>query len=219
MEEDIFEKMRSAANPEKAAEMSAYMRDQFAYLGIPTPERRKLYKEFLKTLIKKPADWPFVFECWGKQEREYQYMAVDYLDKIGSKLSPSDIPNLRELLITKSWWDTVDGLDVIVGDIALRHPEVNEILLKWSTDDNIWLRRTAIDHQLARKEKTDTALMEHILVNNLGQEEFFINKAIGWSLREYSKTNPEWVRKFIDEHKHEMKPLSIREGSKYLNVR
>ena len=217
METDVFEALRSAADPGKAAEMSAYMRDQFAYLGIPSPERRKLCKEFLKASSKRPVDWSFVFECWQMPEREYQYLAVDYLDKIRSKLSPSDIPNLKEIIVTKSWWDTVDSLDVIIGDIALRHPEVNEILLKWSTDENIWLRRTAIDHQLPRKEKTDTALMERILINNLGQEEFFINKAIGWSLREYSKTDPEWVRSFIDKHKNEMKPLSIREGSKYLD--
>jgi 3-methyladenine DNA glycosylase AlkD len=83
-------------------------------------------------------------------------------------------------------------------------------------DENIWLRRIAIDHQLARKDKTDTALLEQIIVNNLGQREFFINKAIGWSLREYSKTNPDWVRGFIEQHKDGLSPLSVREGSKYL---
>ena len=212
----MFEKFRSAADPGKAAEMSAYMRDQFPFLGIPAPERRKLCKEFLKAAGKMPVDWPFVFECWSMPEREYQYLATDYLEKVKSRLSPSDIPNIQKIIVTRSWWDTVDALDVLVGEISLRHPEVKEILLKWSTDDNFWLRRAAIDHQLSRKDKTDTVLLEQIIVNNLGQEEFFINKAIGWSLREYSKTDPEWVRRFIEKHKNEMKPLSIREGSKYL---
>jgi len=88
--------------------------------------------------------------------------------------------------------------------------------LAWSTDDNIWLRRVAIDHQLLRKQHTDTALLETIICNNLGQKEFFINKAIGWALRDYSKTNPEWVQGFIGRHRHEMAKLSLREASKYL---
>ena len=138
------------------------------------------------------------------------------MDKVKSKLTPDDIPNLRRLITEKSWWDTVDGLDVIVGDIALRCTEVNEILLQWSACDNIWLRRTAIDHQLLRKDKTDPVLLERILVNNFGQNEFFINKAIGWSLREYSKTNPDWVRGFIARHKEKLSPLSIKEASKYI---
>jgi len=89
-------------------------------------------------------------------------------------------------------------------------------MLKWSTDDDIWLRRIAIDHQNGRKDKTNTVLLEKILINNLGTDEFFINKAIGWSLREYSKTNPEWVRAFVDKNRNKMSNLSIREASKYL---
>ena len=90
------------------------------------------------------------------------------------------------------------------------------MILDWSRDDNIWLRRIAIDHQLLRKEKTDTALLAQILDNNLGHSEFFINKAIGWALRDYSKTNPEWVRGYIESRREKMTVLSIREASKYL---
>ena len=85
-----------------------------------------------------------------------------------------------------------------------------------NVDDNIWLRRVAIDHQLLRKEKTDTNLLEKILVNNLNHTEFFINKAIGWALRDYSKTNPQWVKDFIEKYKNNMASLSIREASKYI---
>ena len=194
--------------------MSAYMRGQFAFLGIPTPERKRLCRDFLKT--QKAVDWAFLFKCWEQPEREYQYLAIDCLAKLKSHLMPDDVPNIKRLITTKSWWDTVDALDVIVGDIALRYAEVNETFLAWSVDDNIWLRRTAIDHQLTRREKTDTALLEQILLNNFGQDEFFIDKAIGWALRDYSKTNPEWVRDFIEKYKDRMSPLSIREGSKYI---
>ena len=103
-----------------------------------------------------------------------------------------------------------------IGALALKDPNVNKILLEWSLDENIWLRRIAIDHQLLRKEKTNAELLEKILKNNLGQAEFFINKAIGWALRDYSKTNPEWVKNFIEENKEKMAKLSIKEASKYL---
>jgi len=213
---DIFETFRAAANPGQAAQMSAYMRGQFEYLGIKTPDRRLLSRDFLKNSDKKSVDWDFVFKCWGQPEREFQYLAVDYLLKRKSLFAPDDVPRIKKLALTKSWWDTVDSLDVLIGEIALRHSEVNETILEWSVDGNFWLRRLAIDHQLTRKEKTDAALFERILVNNLGQKEFFINKAIGWSLREYSKADPAWVRGFIERYRDRMAPLSIKEGSKYI---
>jgi len=95
-------------------------------------------------------------------------------------------------------------------------PELEKIILEWSLSDNIWLRRVAIDHQLLRKEKTNVRLMEKILLNNLDQTEFFINRAIGWALRDYSKANPEWVASFIEKNKGRMAELSIKEASKYL---
>ncbi|HEL1708593.1 TPA: DNA alkylation repair protein, partial [Streptococcus suis] len=128
----------------------------------------------------------------------------------------ADLPRLKKLAQTKSWWDSIDGLDKLVGKIVLDNPEAKQTVLEWSLDADFWLRRIAIDHQLLQKEKTDTELLEKILVNNLNQTEFFINKAIGWSLRDYSKTNPEWVRTFLDTYRSQMAGLSIREASKYI---
>ena len=213
----LFKTFEENADAEQARKMSAYMRDQFPYLGIQTPKRTELSRDFLKAAKKENlTDWTFIRECWEKPEREFQYLAVNYLDTIKDRLTPADIPAIREIAIGKSWWDTIDGLDMIVGYIALKYAEVNEILLTWSIDENIWLRRIAIDHQLTRKEKTDTALMEKIIKNNFGQTEFFINKAIGWSLRDYSKTNPAWVRDFINKYRGKLAPLSIKEASKYI---
>ena len=212
----IFEEFKAAANPDKAVPMRAYMRHQFPFLGIPSPERKKLSRHFLKSITKEPVKWDFIFRCWQAPEREFQYLAKDYLSKLSSTLTTADIPNLRQLVVTKSWWDTVDGLDAVIGDIALRHPGVNEILLTWSLDDNFWLRRVAINHQLKRKDKTDTNLLECIIKNNFGQTEFFINKAIGWALRDFSKINPDWVRDFIGKYHDKMAPLSIKEASKYI---
>jgi len=215
---EVFQLLREQADEDIAREMSAYMRDLFPFLGVKTPVRRKLSRQFLKEAKREPGiDWEFIARCW-ELEREFQYLALDYLQSVAALLTPEDIPQLRKLVLSKSWWDTIDSLDSIIGDIALRYPEVNAIMLAWSTEDDFWLRRIAIDHQIGRKDKTDTALLEKIIVNNLGQTEFFINKAIGWSLREYSKTDPSWVSDFVTRHQEKLAPLSIREASKYLNT-
>jgi 3-methyladenine DNA glycosylase AlkD len=214
---DILTQFSANTDHAQAVAMSAYMRDQFPFLGIPKPKRALLSKEFLKNAKKAGVpSWDFIFKCWELPEREYQYLALDYLAVTKGGLGPSDLPKLKQLAVTKSWWDTVDSLDFIIGELVLKHPELNTVMVAWSTDENFWLRRIAIDHQLARKEKTDTALLAKIIENNFGQSEFFINKAIGWSLREYSKTAPAWVRAFIERHRDKLAPLSIREGSKYI---
>jgi len=214
---NIFDLFRQHADPAKAAPMAAYMRNLCPFLGINKPLRAKLQKPFLKEAkTHTTVDWAFVDKCWTL-EREFQYLALDYLRTVAKLLTINDIPHLKQIAIAKSWWDTIDCLDRIVGGIALTNPKVNAILLQWSVDDNFWLRRIAIDHQLLRKDRTDTALLEKIIVNNLDQKEFFINKAIGWSLREYSKTNPSWVRDFIAKYRDRMANLSVREASKYIH--
>ena len=213
----IFKAFKENANAQQASKMSAYMQNKFPFFGILSPKRKELTKKFL-SMAKKEShiDWTFVNECWKKSEREYQHFALNYLEAVKNNLTPADVSAIREIAIKKSWWDTIDYLDRIVGHIALNFPEVNKILLAWSVDENIWLRRIAIDHQLLRKEKTDTTLLETIIKNNFGQTEFFINKAIGWSLRDYSKTNPKWVKNFINKYRDKLAPISIREASKYV---
>ena len=213
----LYEEMIQHKNEEQAQKMSKYMLNKFEYIGIKTPERREIFKNFFKEYKnEEKIDWEFVNKCWENKYREFQYIAADYLKNMKDKLTRDDIPKLKQLILKKSWWDTIDNLDMTIGALALKDSNVNKILLEWSIDENIWLRRIAIDHQLLRKEKTNTELLEKILKNNLGQAEFFINKAIGWALRDYSKTNPEWVKNFIEKNKEKMAKLSIREASKYL---
>ena len=214
--EELAKELKAVANSDDAVAMRAYMKNKFEFLGIKTPARRKLAKIFIKQQTDPVIDWNFINEAWNNPYRELQYAALDYLEIRKKLLTPSDLPRLKKLAQTKSWWDTIDFLDRLVGSIIARFPETKEIILSWSCDKDFWLRRLAIDHQLLRKEKTDTELLEKILVNNLSQTEFFINKAIGWALRDYSKTNPDWVRDFIERHRAEMAALSLREGSKYL---
>ena len=185
--EELAKELKAIANPNDAAAMKAYMKNKFEFLGVKTPARRKLTKAFFKQQTDFVIDWDFINEAWSNSYREMQYAALDYLEIRKKLLTPSDLPRLKKLAQTKSWWDTIDFLDRLVGSIIAQFPETKEIILSWSCDEDIWLRRLAIDHQLLRKEETDTELLENILVNNLGQTEFFINKAIGWALRDYSK--------------------------------
>ena len=213
----LYEEMIQHKNEEQAQKMSKYMLNKFEYIGIKTPERRKIFKNSFKEYKnKEKIDWEFVNKCWENKYREFQYVAADYLKNMKDKLTIDDIPKLKQLVLEKSWWDTIDNLDMTIGALALKDSNVNKILLEWSLDENIWLRRIAINHQLLRKEKTNAELLEKILKNNLGQTEFFINKAIGWALRDYSKISPEWVKNFIEENKENMAKLSIKEASKYL---
>ncbi|GGE28648.1 DNA alkylation repair protein [Streptococcus himalayensis] len=214
--EELQDQLKAVASVEDAEKMTAYLRNQFPFLGVRAGLRRKISKEFFKPYQKKPIDWNFVEQAWANPYREIHYAAIDYLATNKRKLTPEDLPRLKTLITTHSWWDSVDGLDKIAGEIAFSYPKAKSVLLDWSVSDNIWLRRVAIDHQLLRKQDTDTELLEQIVVNNLGQTEFFINKAIGWSLRDYSKVNPAWVRDFIAKYEEKMAPLSIREASKYI---
>ena len=214
--EDLIPILEAATVPEKIPDMEAYMKNKFSFLGVQKPILKKIEREFFKPFIKNPIDWTFVEECWQQPYREFQYIAMDYLDKKKKELRPEDFPKLKQLAQTKSWWDSIDQLDLIIGEITFHYPETKQVMLEWSKDQDFRLRRIAIDNQLMRKEKTDTDLLEKVILNNLGQSEFFINKAIGWSLRNYSKVNPDWVGAFIDRYREQLSPLSIREGSKYL---
>mgnify|MGYP000991298115 FL=1 len=214
--EDIFQGLKEVANPEDAIHMEAYMKDQFEFLGVKTPVRRKLSKVFFKKNSSPAIDWKFIHQAWENPYREMQYVVLDYLQLKQKALKPSDLLKIKKLAQTKPWWDTIDFLCRSVGFICLHYPETKKFVLEWSRDEDFWLRRLAIEHQLLQKEETDVQLLEQILVNNLDQTEFFINKAIGWALRDYSKTNPDWVLEFIEKYKDKLSKLSIKEGSKYL---
>ena len=201
-----------------AESMEKYMQDKFRFLGVRGATRTEIYKKYFPDARKtKTIDWNFVENCWNKEEREFQYVVVYYLKAMQKFLKREDISRLKYLIVIKPWWDTVDLLAKVVGSLVIRIEGYDQIMLEWSKDSNIWLKRVAILYQLSLKEKVDKQVLERILVNNLGDSEFFINKAIGWALRDYSKFNPEWVREFIEKNKNGMANLSLREASKYLD--
>lgn len=207
----------SRQDQENSAAMAKYMKNRFIFYGIATPERKELYKGFLKTeKASKTVDWSFLDKCYTDDHREFQYLVYDYLLAMKKYLVYEDTDKIQRYIVTKPWWDTTDFLCKVIGEIGLYDQRVSELMLKWSAGSGIWLKRAAILHQLAYKDKTDIVLLEQIISNCLGSDEFFINKAIGWALREYSKTDPEWVESFISRRKNELSPLSIKEGSKYI---
>ena len=214
---EIIDCLEARADNARALDMSKYMKNKFEFFGVGASVRNEIWKPYFKEAKKtKKIDWDFIEICFKHDKRECQYMAAYYLKYMKKFLVEDDIPKLKELVLTKSWWDTVDILDKVIGSIIYNNKKLYSIMVEWSKDDNIWLRRVAIDHQLLRKKNTDEQLLEKILINNLNHKEFFVNKAIGWALRDYSKTNPQWVRNFIEVHKENMASLSIREASKYL---
>ncbi len=215
--DSIMGRLKVAANPDKAIQMKAYMRNQFEFYGISSPERREIFRPFFSSLDKSahPSSG-FVDMCYKQNEREFHYLAMEYVFYFRKRLTASSLPLIRMMITRHSWWDTVDYIaSNILGYLVRRNPDLkNDQLEKWIVDDNMWLRRSALLFQLKYKSDTDTSLLENAIVNNLGSKEFFINKAIGWSLRQYSKFNPDWVRDFIKAH--ELSALSLREASRYI---
>ena len=230
---NIIEEFRQYKNEENAEKQAAYLRHQFEFIGLKTPERRLLAKDFLKEKkADRQIDWELVFEFWNLPEREFQYLALDYLHQMKKWVIFDDIEKIKKLTVSKSWWDTVDALDELVGHLLLTgrkqatendstaYEQVKTLVKEWAQAENFWIRRIAIDCQLSFKNQTDLELLSYNIEKNLlgssFADEFFITKAIGWALRDLAKTNSAWVIKFIEEHENKMAKLSIREASKHL---
>lgn len=230
---NIIEEIRQHKNEENAEKQAAYLRHQFEFIGLKTPERRLLAKDFLKEKkADRQIDWELVFEFWNLPEREFQYLALDYLHQMKKWLIFDDMEKIKKLTVSKSWWDTVDALDELVGQLLLTgrkqatendstaYEQVKTLVKEWAQAENFWIRRIAIDCQLSFKNQTDLELLSYNIEKNLlgssFADEFFITKAIGWALRDLAKTNSAWVIKFIEEHENKMAKLSIREASKHL---
>jgi 3-methyladenine DNA glycosylase AlkD len=211
--------MAAEADPGQAAQMARYMRDQFPYYGIKSPLRREILRGFLKE-YGSPAvtNLPELAQAlWELPQREHQYNALDILIRLQKKLQPDFLPTLHWLITTKSWWDTVDALaSNVSGTLFANFPEEGATAVQqWRSVENIWLRRTTLLHQLKYKDKTNAPLLFSLIEENLDDDEFFIQKAIGWALREYSKTDETAVRDFVAAT--DLSPLAHREALKWLN--
>lgn len=211
----------AAADPERAAAMRAYMKDVAPFLGIPSPERRALSRSVLQgTLRPDERDCTAVgLRCWRLPEREYQYFAVDLLRRHVRRLSSGFLPVARHLVTTVPWWDTVDALAAhVVGGLVAADPALTADMDAWIEDDDLWVVRTALLHQLRYGERTDAGRLFAYCLRQSGHPDFFVRKAIGWCLREYAKTDPDAVRDFLAREGGRFAPLSVREALKNIGA-
>ena len=211
----------AAADPERAAAMRAYMKDVAPFLGIPSPERRALSRSVLQgTPRPDERDCTAVaLRCWRLPEREYQYFAVDLLRRHVRRLSSGFLPVARHLVTTVPWWDTVDALAAhVVGGLVAADPALTADMDAWIEDDDLWVVRTALLHQLRYGERTDPGRLFAYCLRQSGHPDFFVRKAIGWCLREYAKTDPDAVRDFLAREGGRFAPLSVREALKNIGA-
>jgi 3-methyladenine DNA glycosylase AlkD len=217
--ERLDDRFAASRDPERAAAMRAYMRDQFPYAGLPAPALRRVERDVFAGLpAPSAADLRKVaLACWSRDEREYQYVACDYLRKHVRAADASFIDVTRTLITTKPWWDTVDALATrFVGDLVRRHPSLVATMDAWSQEPDMWLVRTAILHQLHYGTATDTSRLFTYCARQAGHTDFFVRKAIGWALRHYARTDPAAVREFVAANAARLSPLSVREATKHL---
>lgn len=213
----IFDQFELVGDPELSAPMAHYMRDQFNLAGLKTPERKRQSKVLIKQskAVTLPELRAGIGAIYQRSEREYQYVAIDLMVANVKRLSLDDVSQLASLVTQKAWWDSVDALRKAFGDYIRFYPTDKDAVFKlFNGRPNFWMRRVAITLQLMEKEDTDTQMLAAAILPDLGTPEFFIQKAIGWALRNYSKVNPQWVSQFI--RSHALSRLASNEGGKYL---
>ena len=211
--------LREHADPEKAPQMQAYMKSEMPFLGVQTPQRRALCEEaYAKLPLSSFEDWQrTVLRMWRDASyREERYAAIglaSYRD-YGDFRSMKALPLFEELVVTGAWWDYVDGIATgPIAEILRRSPKgMSRRMRSWSGSEDIWKRRTSIICQLGFKEHTNLALLYECIEPSMEEREFFLRKGIGWALREYAKTDPHEVTRYVTEHKDRLSPLSRREA-------
>src|SRR5690554_1097041 len=220
MKHPVISVFEAYANPVVAKEQSAYMKNRFPFFGIKTPYRRDLQKPFLQkiNLPEKEEAFEMIKELWDKPQRELHYFAQEFLFKYAKQFEHKDISLIEHLIVHNSWWDTIDFIATkpLAEYFKLFPNERTEVVDRWLASENIWLQRSTLLFQLKYKSEIDLDLLSHIILKLADSKEFFIRKAIGWVLREYSKTDERWVLDFVENN--ELQPLSKREAIRLIQT-
>lgn len=204
LSKQIQKEFKAAANPNEAPTMEAYMKNNFKFLGIKKPIRSEILKPYFEEIKKLDAaeTLELAKEIWALEEREYQYTAMEILIKAKRKWTDDYFDFFEEMIVDKSWWDSVDAIAAnMMGPYVLQHrPKMEKKLKAYATDANMWKRRTSIIYQLHYKDDVSIPILfEHIVLNK-DDKQFFIQKAIGWALRQISTKHPALVRSFVETH-------------------
>jgi 3-methyladenine DNA glycosylase AlkD len=211
-------------DPARAIATQRYMKSEMPYHGCTLPVLREVCRDvFADVDLPDAAAWhSLVLSIWREAAyREERYAAIELTGdrRASSFQTPDAVPMYEELIVTGAWWDYVDPIaSRRLGPILRRNQdELRRLMLTWARDANLWRRRSAIICQLGSKEQTDTELLEACITPSLGSKEFFLRKGIGWALREYAKTDPDWVRSYVRVHDGELSGLSKREATRHLS--
>lgn len=219
--EQLATVLSNARNPIRAPQAEAYMKNHFSFFGMETSIRRSIQKVWLNEvnqITDREERWELVHILWEKDEREFQYIAIDWMNTWPKKtLHPHDADEFKWIISQKSWWDSVDSIaSNVLGKWAKIYPETaRETFEEWRYESSFWLQRSCLIYQLKYAKTVDTAYLEDLIQQLLPNKEFFIQKAIGWSLRQLSKFEPETVKEILE--RHPLKGVALREASKYLN--
>lgn len=204
-------------DPENAFAMAKYMKNNFPFFGIKTEDRRRIFKEIWKENKQEVAAnaRAIALALYAKQEREFHYCAIEILTKeLKGNYKKEDIQWIENLILHNSWWDSVDTIaKYILGEYLIEFPsETKKTITRFSKSENMWINRSALLFQLNYKQKTNADFLFSECLKQAHSKDFFIQKAIGWALREYGKTSPEAVKHFVLNHN--LKPLSRKEALK-----
>ena len=214
---EIREALRAAADPALAPGQQAYMKSAMPFLGVRVPDARRIATQAARGIVDVDELRDAALDLWraaGYREERYAAQALMALKPLRGRLDLLDVH--EEMIRTGAWWDHVDEVAHRLADLLDAHPaELSVELRVWADDEDLWIRRAAIIAQLRRKHRVDHALLSDVIEANLGDEEFFIRKAIGWALRDHARADPDWVRAFVDAHPS-LSPLSRREALKHL---
>ncbi|MCB0286973.1 MAG: DNA alkylation repair protein [Calditrichaeota bacterium] len=201
----------------RAEPMAAYMKNIQPFLGIASPVREDIIKSARKVYAIESRDIyrDIIFELWNGEFREEKYMALEVAQRYKSYLNADSFDIYEKLVYDADWWDTLDWLaGKIVGPIVQKHREFEENLIQWRIAENLWTRRAALLTHLKHKKHTNIKLLSETIELLAPETDFFIRKAIGWVLREYSKTDSQWVINFVKSHEKTLSNLSKREALK-----
>lgn len=218
----VRERFSALADARKAREMAAYMKTEMPFYGIPKPDRVPVYREIKKRFpVGNQREYKAaVLSLWSQPHREEKYAAVFIAQAWPRFIAPGMLPLYRRLIVEGAWWDFVDDVAIrLVGMVMLDHREsTSGVMDRWMNDSNMWIRRSAIICQIKHKDQTDERRLFDYCRRRMHGKEFFIRKAIGWSLRAYAYTNPRAVNRFLREHRANLSGLSFREAAKHLDI-
>lgn len=220
--EFVAERLSRSANVERAVQMAAYMKTNMPFYGVSAPLAHAIAAEAVAVFP--PASvteyQAAVRALWRLPHREEKYIAISYARRVRSFITSDSLDLYCDMVVEGAWWDFVDTLAAhLVGTVLLEDRDlVSPTVRSWIRSDDMWLRRTSILAQLRHKDATDTDLLAEACLANLADTEFFIRKAIGWALREYARSNPEWVIEFVTTRRDGMSGLSYREATKHLDL-